>query len=764
MKLRYGGLTPRQRECRTFITLLWCVPTVAVLVLSAASSSFAQSATAPEAEDAADARLGNTPPVSLPPVTVYGRRRAPQPVSNEAPGPSLPSGVVLDGGPPVEQTTAGPVSGYRALTSISATKTETPIERVPQAVAVIPRAVIEDQHPLTQSEALRNVSGVSGNPSNSFLGWSYKVRGFAADRYVDGLPNYYDGGDNVSLVNTERIEVLKGPAGILYQGGIGPVGGIINTISKLPTPNRFAEAGVMAGGYRLWNPWVDLNQPLDASGTALFRFTGEFERSGDYVDVIEHDRYSLNPTFLSDNRDGTRITVQGRFDSRAFQNYPGLPGAGTVDRSAFSIRDTLYPTDPSVPKSRTSYNGVTVRLDREVDDVWSMNAAVRVSQLRLDDVGQFFASSTPAFGSTFAMLDFNFNVDTRELASDVNVIARTGHGAVTNIFLLGADYDAVSDNSRFDGAFAGFVDVTQPVFPPYTMPGPNSPLFTFKGTYQNSGVTAQVQSNIWERLHLLAGVRMAHVRIHSIDDAARTDYITDAWKPLPRVGTVFDLLPGVSVFADYSQGYRGVAFFNTGTAPKPEEAEQTEGGLKLVLPSGFTSTLSFFTITRRNVVSLLPGNPVLAQQVGEQRSQGFDIDLTWQPLPGLSMLASYAHIDAYVTQDQTYPSGNKIDRVPADSGRFWVNYKFQEGALQDVSIGAGFYAASKQASALDNLYFTPAFITYDGKIAYETGRWSVALIGKNIADQRYFVPFPVGNGMIAPAEPRTIYIAAMAKY
>lgn len=158
------------------------------------------------------------------------------------------------GKPAVEQTTAGPISGYRALTSVSATKSMTPIEHIPQTVAVIPRTVIDDQRPLTQSEALRNVSGISGMPTNTFLGWAYKVRGFAADRYVDGLPNYYDGGDSVSLVNTERIEVLKGPSGILYQGGTGPVGGIINTISKLPTPTRFTEAGIMAGGTGLWNP------------------------------------------------------------------------------------------------------------------------------------------------------------------------------------------------------------------------------------------------------------------------------------------------------------------------------------------------------------------------------------------------------------------------------------------------------------------------------------------------------------------------------
>lgn len=138
-----------------------------------------------------------------------------------------------------------------------------------------------------------------------------------------------------------------------------------------------------------------------------------------------------------------------------------------------------------------------------------------------------------------------------------------------------------------------------------------------------------------------------------------------------------------------------------------------------MLPSGFTGTLSYFTITRRNVVNLLPGSPFAAVQIGEQRSQGFDMDLTWQPLPGLSIIGSYAHIDAFVIQDQLYPAGNRLDRVPAHSGRVWANYKFQSAPLRNFSVGVGFYAASRQATALDNLYFTPAFITFDAKLAYE---------------------------------------------
>ncbi|HZP77586.1 MAG TPA: TonB-dependent siderophore receptor [Pseudolabrys sp.] len=682
----------------------------------------------------------------------------------------MPPGVVLNGGPAVTQTTAGPVSGYRALTSVSATKTGTPIEQIPQSVTVLPRAVIEDQQPQSQNEIFRNVSGVSGMPSNEFLGYAYKVRGFPADRYVDGLPNYYDGGDIVSLTNVERIEVLKGPAGILYQAGIGPVGGIINVVSKLPTATPSYQAGITAGGYSLWNPWFDINQPLNKNGTALFRMTGDFERSRDYVDVIEHGRYSFNPTLRFDNHDGTTFTLQGGFSQRRFQAYNGLPGAGTVDTSVFTVRPNLFPADPNLPKSTITYNGVTARFEHEMSDTWSMNAATRVSQLRMTDYNQYFGdglgdatkSPRPVFGSTFAVLNGYFPLDVQELSSNVNVVAKSTIGPAENVFLFGADYDTVHDKISFDTAFAGLVDLSNPTFPTYSIPSASA--FNSNNRYENSGLTAQLQSTLWERLHLLAGVRFGHVRIHSVDYTNATDFTTDEWKPLPRLGTVLDLVPGISVFADYSEGMRGVPFFKSSSAPRPELAQQLEGGLKLVLPSGFTSTVSYFTIARENVVTALPGSPGVATQVGAERSKGIDIDLTWQPLPGLSILASYAHINAYVVNDDVYLPGKIVDRVPRDSGRLWANYKFQNGLLRDISIGGGFYAASSQAVSLDNTYFTPGYVTFDAKIGYETKQWALALVGKNLTNRHYYEPFPSGVGLISPGQPLTVYAVATLKY
>jgi iron complex outermembrane recepter protein len=108
--------------------------------------------------------------------------------------------------------------------------------------------------------------------------------------------------------------------------------------------------------------------------------------------------------------------------------------------------------------------------------------------------------------------------------------------------------------------------------------------------------------------------------------------------------------------------------------------------------------------------------------------------------------------------------GNRVDRVPQDSGRLWTHYKFQDGWLRNVSVGAGFYAASRQAISLDNQFFTPGFVTLDAKIGYDSDRWSIALTGKNLTNRPYFIPYPFATGRVAPGEPLTVFAAAMIRH
>jgi iron complex outermembrane recepter protein len=154
--------------------------------------------------------------VTLPTVVVHAnkgphqakakRRRAAAPIAR-APAPA--ADAIPPIGPPVTATTAGPVSGYRALTAVTGTKTPTPIEQIPQTVVVLPRSVIDDQNPITQNELLHNISDVSGMPDYAPYGVYYKVRGFVAERYVDGLSTMHSA---LLLRCRARIPTARSPA------------------------------------------------------------------------------------------------------------------------------------------------------------------------------------------------------------------------------------------------------------------------------------------------------------------------------------------------------------------------------------------------------------------------------------------------------------------------------------------------------------------------------------------------------------------------
>jgi iron complex outermembrane receptor protein len=662
-----------------------------------------------------------------------------------------------DAGPAVTATTAGPVIGYQALTATTATRTNTPIERIPQSIAVVTRKVIDDQQALTVSEALHNVASVGGIPALRPYGVDYKVRGFAAERYLDGLSNYNDAGDYASLVNVERIEVIKGPGGLFYQGGLGVLGGVINTVSKLPIATPQYQAGLTTGSFGLWNPWFDVNQPLGAN--ALFRMTGEFVTSGNYIELINRQSVSLYPTLTFANLD-TKLTIQGNFSRRKGRGYVGLPGAGTLDTSVFTVRRDLSVGDPGIPKGFSEGEGVTVRLDRDLSPIWSLQLPVRYSEAHVNEPSQVYFFNTPDVPpSRFAILNWHLIDDARDLTAAPALVAKFAAGPTAHTLLLGADVDRAVTRPTTWGTFAGLADLgnPHPVFPPYIDPaGTGTRFFDADNVYVNAGATIQLQSTLFDRLNLLAGVRWAYTDVQNSNLPQGTAYRSVNQKPLPRVGATFEVVRGVTLFGDYSEGLRGVRFYTGAGVPKPEEAKQIEGGVKLALPFGLAGTMAVFDIRRRNIPTGDPFQPFLQVQAGEERSKGFDADLTWQPFAGLSVLASYAHVDARVTEDVFFPVGSRVEFVPEDSGRLWATYKFQQGQLRNLSVGGGLYAASRQALNLDNQFFTPGFVTFDARLAYDYENYTFALTGKNLTDRRYFIPYPFFQGRVAPGEPLTV--------
>jgi iron complex outermembrane receptor protein len=714
----------------------------------------------------------------LPELTVEGRRAAPAPQSarspvrtprqttapRRAPTPTaVPAPTeILVGGRPVENTTAGPVRGYQAITSRAITRTDTPIEHVPQSITVLPRRVLDDQGVTTQSEAFRNVSGVQPLSVHSAGQGSAFVRGFLSERFVDGLPNFYDYGARDIPINVERIEVLKGPGSIFYQGGPNPIGGAINIVSKVPTMTRFATAGITVGSYGMVSPFFDINQPLNAEKTLLFRVTGQHERTGAVIDDLDRRTFALNPTLMFNDRNGTVLTLQGHLSQHRQQDYPGLSTIGTLDRSGYTVRRDLFPTSRDLPKADSRLMSLTAKIEHAFNDVWSVNGAARISKARFREPAQFIFGNLPAFSpSTFGIWNADLNQDQTEFSANANTIAKFDWGMTKNRFLLGLDNNRVKDDGIFNGALVGATDFADPVFPNFVHP-PEGAFTTFqkpRNTYEQYGATVQWQSTVWDRLHVLAALKLANVQIDSRDSslAFPQDWNTSKTKLLPRLGLAYEIMPGITPFVGYSQGLRAVQFYTsalTTTAPKPEESEQIEGGVKLNLAQGLSGTLAAFQIKRHNVPVTVG---FVQQQTGEQRSQGFEADLVWQPTPNWSFLGSYAYTETRITKDTNAANlGKDLFDIPRNSGRFWANYTVTEGMAKRLTFGAGLYASSSRRVDLGGPWRTPAYVTFDGRIAYSQANWSIALVGKNLLDRTYYVPYRYLSGRVAPADGRTV--------
>jgi iron complex outermembrane receptor protein len=660
-------------------------------------------------------------------------------------------------GTEITQTTAGPVEGYRALTTRSSTKTETPIEEIPQSIQVIPRSLIDDQQAVTASEVLRNVSSVEPpNPLN-FNGLSTTVRGFQAEYFLDGLSNYYNAGDRDSLVNIERIEVLKGPTALMYGGGVGaPIGGMINVVSKMPKATPLASFGSTFGSYNYVAPYFDLNQPLTEEGTVLLRATAEYGNADSFIDVINTERYSINPTLTFTNNSTTALTLQGRFSSWRQQDYTGLPVLGTVAPAPFKINPDYFVGNPDVPKANSSIDSVTAFLDHRFDEVWSTRIGVRSSWTNLYEPAQFFFSIVPVFGSTFGLWNGLLNQDVQEINVNPNLVARFNAGSTANTWLLGFEYNRTTDTGFLDADPVAFVDVTNPQPPAYTRP--TTRFQDADNTYQTLGGYTQIQSTLWNRLHLLAGVRVANIRIENTDTAIAVSNTSDSTKVLPRVGAVFDIVNGVSVYGSYSQGFRGLPFALNIIAPQPEDSEQFELGVKLGLDFGLSGTLALFDLKRNNVSTPDPLDPFRNVQTGEQKVRGFEADLIWQPTRNWSVLASYAYLDSELTRDNFFQVGNQLVAVPKHSGRLWGRYTFgPDSTLAGLFVGAGLYATTEQAIDLSNTFFTPGYCTLDAAAGYAIGPLRLGLTVKNITDKEYFVPYTYLGNRVAPGAPRTVY-------
>ncbi len=654
--------------------------------------------------------------------------------------------------------TARKDDGYK-VTDAATLRTPVSIQQTPQSVQVLTRTLIDEQDLTTLADALRNISGVvPAQPSEAVL-VNPIVRGFESEVYLDGLALYGDtaASDPSSLVGVERIEVAKGPTSQLFGGGNGaPVGGLINVVSADPKPGASYRASFHAGSYGTVQPAVDLNIPI--GGNAALRLAGEYLDAKDAIDAVSNKRLTLIPSMRIGFGD-TSLIIRANYNRIKQLEYSGLPfamaGASGVDPFHFSGAQ-------DAPKTEIENISLTGVFAHRISDNVTAKVQVRNYQSRFDEFGSFpYLAFYPPTGTVYPIITGYLPVKVDEWSFDGSLTATFDTGSIEHVVIAGAQYDMVD----YDGAMgfnffpAGFLDYADPAsdvaFGPTTFATDK-----FVNAYRTLGFYAQDQMTIGARIHVLAGLRYSRMEI--------TESLNGFYSPKhsfnrvdPRLGVTVDLVDGVSLFAGYATGSRLSVFFNPLAVPtSPETSESWEGGFKFGLKGlGLSGTIAAFRQTRNNVPLTDPF--FVTRQVGQQRAQGVEADIIWEPSKNFSLLASYAYTDAKVTKDQFTLAniGERLARVPEHSGRIAVRYRFTEGTLNGFGLGLGMTAASGAHVTLPNSVKTGGYAVFDAQASYETGPFRIGVSLTNLFDRTYFAPYQyLGQPVVRPGAPRSAFV------
>ena len=570
------------------------------------------------------------------------------------------------------ETAQGPVKGYLATRSASATRTDTSIHETPQSISVVTKDAVEDIGATRLQDALDYAGGVGR--ANNFGGQgltTFTVRGFTTGEfYRNGFP-VNRGYPNMPDANTiERLEVLRGPATMLY--GRGDPGGTFNVVSKQPLPERTVTLGSQLNDQGMKRGTLDASGPLDEEGRLAYRLNVVGEGGETFRDHVETERYGVTPVITWQATDATKVIFEGDFMRN---NHPLDRGLTRfANQKGTASRDTFW-GDKDVGKLHNDNSMAQLRFEHLLNENWTLGGGFQWldGTLQGNGIEANGATSLNADGRT---LQRNFNYRKLEWTDKDTQLNLTGHfsaGGFDHTLLTGVefeDYDYKSIIQRSSAAAGTYpIDIFDPVYGQTRPPLTRTPTHD-KENLKTYAAFVQDQVALTERLKVLAGARFERFE-HDYESyvsgvkpwSAADNAVT------PRVGVTYDLTDTVAVYADAARSFKP----NTGAARvgggfEPEKGKSYEMGVKWeALDRQLSVDAAIYQIEKKNVLTTDPVDSTFSVAAGQVRSRGFDLNVAGNLTPEWRLIGGYAYVDAEVTKDNTIRSGTRLMNIPRNS-------------------------------------------------------------------------------------------------
>ncbi|MGE8318537.1 MAG: TonB-dependent receptor [Comamonas sp.] len=654
---------------------------------------------------------------------------------------------------------------YNPPTATSATKVDAPLRDIPQTVNVVPQSLLRDQAAQSMEDVLKAVPG-TGLSHGDGQRDQVTIRGFSAiaDQFVDGLRDdalYFR-----DLSNIEQVEVVKGPASVLY--GRGSSGGLINRIAKKPGID-LNEVGVVVGNWKRRGEFDIARAPQDS--IVSYRLTGAIERSDSYRDQQFLDRNALAASVLIKPSADTSVLLQADYlkDSRltdfgvpAFQGRPVNVAPGTYYGAA-NARD--------VDVSRAEVSSLGMTLNHRFNDSLSLRNAFRYYDYSLDrnntlvgSVNEKAMTASLTHGNVMRDEDGFFNQT--ELSQKLNL------GGMQHQMLYGFEFGRQNkDLLSYSRANVATVSLLDPVLPTLPRLAGGTPAADNHSVFKVASLYVQDLVTLSPHWKALAGVRYdrfeqeTHERQPGKPDLGRTD---TAWSP--RVGLVYQPSANWSYYASFSKSFQPsgetFALAANNAQMAPEETTSREVGVKWDLLDGQASaTASLFQLERTNIKSVNPVTNTLVP-LGVQRTQGLELTFTGQLPQGWQVWSGYAFLDTEMTSSPAVDAGQPVQGkratlTPRHSANLWVTKALGNG----FGVGGGINYVGDRFANPGNTVTLPGYTTVDAMAYYRMNGVDLQLAFKNLFDRRYIV---AGHGSSAnlnlPGAPRSVQLTARYRF
>ncbi len=641
-------------------------------------------------------------------------------------------------------------------------RTGIPIFDTPASVQVVPEKVIEDQGATNARDILRNVSGINFSTASGGRSEDFIIRGFLSNQFRNGFrDDFFSSRTETELANIDRVEVLKGPASVLF--GRAEPSGIINFVTKKPLQEPLYELSFTAGSFDFYRPTLDFSGPLTEDGNLAYRLNAAYENAGSFRDGVQTERFFIAPT----------LSWQISPDTKLGLEFSYLNDTRPVDRGLVILNNNEVANIPSSsflgdPEVREDFE--ETRTELYLDHRFNSNLSLR-SLLRYTTATESGPGGTSQIvgdsidDRNFPVSEFRGDQFYETFTFQNDLIGKFNTGPLKHTVLFGLEYTTRFNSFEGSERASGIIDIFNPsAFNPLT-DGPFIPFDPSEDRDDTFGIYLQDQIEILDNLQLVLGGRFETFSSESINLATDEISETNADAFSPRIGIVYQPIEPISLYASYTRSFTPVGGTDINGEPfEPQRGTGYEVGIKAeIVKDRLFSTLAFYDTTLTNITTPNPDNNLFDIQTGEQNSKGVELDISGEILPGWNIFAGYAYTDAKITEDNTFPVGNRLNNVPEHKFNLWTTYTLQEGSLKGLGFGLGVFYVGNRAGDLDNSFFADDYTRIDAAIYYEKKNYRFALNFKNLFDAE-FLEGTQNRRQVIPGAPFTVQGTVSIKF